>query len=272
MNENRDKNTNEAEESNAARRVRVLGGIEDDTQQEPLKINKWENFWYHNKTKVIMISVFTFIIGVAVVQFASQSNPDINMIYAGPDYITANMNRDFCNVLETIMPDYDGNGEKYVQLNDLVFKTEGQIAEFEAELEANGDDGTFDRLANAQTSERFTYEIFGSTASICILAEDQYEMVANSGGFMRLDELFEEIPEGAIDDYGVRFSETKLYKFYDTAKIFPDDCVIALRKLSTASALTGKGKAEKLHANNKDLFCRILNFEYPQGYVEKEEQ
>lgn len=270
MEDNKDKNTHETEteESNAAKRIKALGEIEEEKNDEPITINKWANFWYHHKTKVIMITFFAFVIGVIVVQLVSQSNPDISIIYAGPDYITANMNRDFCDMIESLIDDYNDDGKKYVQLNDMIYKTEGQIAEYEAELEANGEDGKIDMAANAQTAERFTYEIFGGDASICILAEDQYQMVAESGGFMRLDELFEEIPEGAIDDCGVRFNETKLCKFYSAAQIFPEDSVIAIRKISTMSAFTGKKKAERVHEYSKDLFCKILNFEYPEGYVE----
>lgn len=273
MKENQDRNPQNVpeEESNAARIIRALGGDEEKVLDEPLKINKWENFWYHHKTKVIMIAAFTFMIGVAVVQCSSQTNPDVNLIYSGPDYITANMNRDFCDMLETFMPDYNEDGKKYAQLNDMVFKTQNQIEEFESEMAENGNEGAIDRLANSQMSERFTYEIFGSEASICLLAWDQYEMVASSGGFIRLDEMFDEIPEGAVDEYGILFSETKLYKFYDSAKIFPEDTVLAIRKLSTMSAITGVKKAEQLHENNRDMFIRMINFEYPEGYVPPEE-
>lgn len=271
-NKNRQPET-DMEESNVARRIRALGeDIGSNEPEEPLKINKWENFWYHHKTKVIMISVFTFIIGVAVIQFATHANPDVSVIYSGPDYITANMNQAFCDILEGVMMDYNEDGKKYAQLNDLVFMTEGQIAEFEQEMEEAGETGTIDRISNAQASERFTYEIFGSEASICLLAGDQYRMVRGEGGFLPLKEIFgEEIPEGAIDDTGVLFSETKLYKFYDAAKIFPEDTVLALRRVSTMSALTGRKKAERQHSYSMDLFKKMLMFEYPAGYIPPEE-
>ncbi|MBQ4353942.1 MAG: hypothetical protein IJC71_03515 [Clostridia bacterium] len=265
--------SDEAQESNAARRIRALGeDLQENACDEPLEINRWENFWYHHKAKVIIIAAFTFIIGVAVIQFVSRSNPDVSLIYSGPDYITANMNQAFCDVLEGIMDDYDGDGKKYAQLNDLVFMTEEQIAQFEAQMEALGEEGTFDRIANAQASERFTYEIFGSEASICLLAKEQYEMVRAEGGFVKLSELFgEELPEGAVDEYGVLFADTKLCRFYDAAKIFPDGTILALRRLSTMSALTGKQKAERMHSRCTDLFKKMLTFDYPEGYVPPEE-
>ena len=107
-----------------------------------------------------------------------------------------------------------------------------------------------------------------------ITAPEQYTDVCVSGGFLPLAELFgeENIPEGAIDEYGVRLAETKFWKFYGTKEMFPADAVIALRRVSTMSALTGKSKAEKLHANSAEVFRKIMEYEYPEGYVEPTEE
>ena len=272
--DDKEKNTQEPEESNAARRLRMLGEDTDgEGDDEPLEIDRWGNFWYHHKWKVVMITVFGIIIGVAVAQFAGQQNPDVYVLYGGPLYITPNENQMFCDAVESFCPDYNEDGKTYVQLNDMVFMTENQLNEMIAAAEENDEDIAYDRLANAQVQERFTYEIFGGEAAICILAEEQYEEVCGSGGFLPLAELYaeDELPEGRIDEYGVRLSETKFWKFYGTQDMFPEDAVIALRRVSTMSALTGKSRAEKIHAYSSDLFCRILDFEYPEGYVEPAE-
>ena len=274
----KEKNTHQnpdTEESNAARRIRALGQDSDDAaDDEPLEIDRWGNLWYHHKWKVLIISVFAFIIGVAVVQFAGQQNPDVYVLYGGPLYITPNENQHFCDAVESLCPDYNGDGKTYVQLNDMVFMTENQLNELIALAEESDEDITYDRLSNAQVQERFTYEIFGGEASICILAEEQYEEVRGSGGFLTLAEIFGEdaIPEGAVDDCGVRLNETKFWKFFGTAEMFPEDTVIALRRVSTMSALTGKSRAEKQHAVSLDVFKNIMNYEYPEGYVEPEEE
>ncbi len=266
-----DKNNNEKrsdeEMSNAARRIKALGQDVAEEEQEPLKIDRVANFFYHYKFRIIMTAAFAFIIIVAGAQFLGQSNPDINIIYGGPQYITANQNKDFCGVLESLMPDYNGDGKTYVQLNDLVFMSQSQLEEYTAEMEAMGEVPMIDPLSNKQVNERFTYEIFGGESVICILGEEQYEAVRNEGGFLPLSEIFDEVPEGAIDDYGVRFSETKLCRFYGAAQIFPEDAVLALRRVSTMSVFTGKSKAEKKHGYHMDLFRRMVEFEYPEGYV-----
>lgn len=271
-----DKNKNNAEngipESNEAKRLRALGEDGGDEHDKGgIKINKAANFWYHNKVKILLIAFFAFVIIVAGGQFLTRSNPDVKILYAGPGYITANENQAFCKILDGMIPDFNGDGKKYVQLNDLIFMSSGQIEEYIAEAEERGEDVAVDRLSNKQTSERFTYEVFGSESVVCILARDQYDMVKNEGGFMTLDEIFDgSVPDDvrgiAVDEYGVLFKDTKLCRFYSGAQIFPDDAVLAMRRLSTLSALTGKKKAEKYHGYSTELFRLMLEFEYPEGY------
>ncbi len=275
MDDKEKNNTPETEESNAARRIRALGqDTGDSAEDEPLEIDRWGNFWYHHKWKVLIIAFFAVVLAIGVGQFAGKSNPDAYVIYGGPLYITPNENQTFCDAVESLCPDYNEDGKTYIQLNDMVFMTENQLNERLAWAEENDEEIAVDRLANAQIQERFSYEIFGGEASICILAEEQYQNVSGSGGFLELKEIFgeENLPEGAVDAYGVRLNETKFWKFYGTKEMFPEDAVIALRRVSTMSALTGKSKAEKMHAVSMDIFKKIMEFEYPEGYVEPTEE
>lgn len=286
MNENEKESSNQPEineeglaESNVAKRLRLTGenpreGIpaEEDYGDAPKTLgSRIGNFWYHNKTKVFIIAFFVIAIGVAAGQFASQSNPDVCILYSGPAYITANDNQKFCSVIKELMTeDYNGDGEKKVRLTDIIYSTQSQMEKAQAEAEARGDEFTFDVVSNQNMSEKFAYEVFGSDSIICILAEEQYMQVMASGGFLPLTEIFGDVEiGGAIDEYGIRFSETKFYEFYDSTHIFPDDAVLAIRRISTMSALTGQKKAEKVHAYHLELFKKIVNFEFPEGYVSK---
>ena len=262
-------------QSNAARRIHALedkeGQASDEGGEAVVKGSFFANFWYHHKWKVIIGAVFAFILATGISQCATHANPDVSIIYAGPDYITPNGNRAFCAVLEGMMEDYNGDGRTYAQLNDMVYYTDEQLAEHEKFCAENDIDDVVDHYANAQAGQRFTYQIFGGDSLICVLSPGQYQMVADSEGFMKLSELFEEIPEGAVDAYGVRFAETKLWKFYDAVRIFPDDVIIAIRSLPTISSVTGRKKAEEAQVYNMELFKTMLTFEYPEGYVEPEQ-
>ncbi len=262
----------EENESNVARRLRLMGEDSAPEPEEPIEIDRLANFWYHHKIKILMIAFFGIVLAICIGQFAAVQNPDVYILYAGADYITPNENQKFCDILEELGEDYNEDGKNYVQLNDLVFMTEEQQQAYFDYMEEQGETPSIDMTTNNKTSERFTYEIFSGESSLCILSESQYREVAASNGFLPLSEMFDELPEGTIDDYGIRFSETKLYQFYESARIFPEDAVIALRRVATTSAITGKKKAERLHGYSRDLFCRMVNFEYPAGYVPPENE
>ncbi len=255
-------------ESNAARRMRLRGeDMGEDVKTDDIQVSRLANFWYHNKVWVIIAVVFVFIISIAVAQYAKQSNPDIYIIYGAPEHITANEAKAFSGLLEDMMDDYNGDGKKLCQINEFVFMTPEQVDKITSTPNENGEDVIVNLNTNLETYNRYSNEIFGGESVICILGEYQYEEVKNAGGLLPLSELFAEAPKGAIDEYGVRLKDTKLYAYYPAARIFPDDAVIAIRKLSTMSAITGKKKAEKLHEYARDLLVKMLSFEYPEGFV-----
>ena len=255
---------NEIIESNAARRMRLRGeDMGENVKTDDIEVNRLANFWYHNKVWIIIAAAFAFMITVAVTQYANQSNPDIYLLYGGPEHITANEAKAFSGILEDMMDDYNGDGKKLVQINEFVFMTPEQVDKIQSEPDENGNEVVVNLNTNLETYKRYSNEIFGGESIICILGEAQYDEVKTAGGFIPLSELFETVPQGAIDEFGVRLSETKLYAYYPAARIFPGDAILAIRKLSTMSAITGKKKAEELHGYAKDMFVKILSFEFP---------
>ena len=257
-------NDNEIIESNAARRMRLRGeDIGEDVKTDDIEVNRLANFWYHNKVWVLIAAFFVVMITIVTVQYAKQSNPDIYLLYGGPEHITANEAKSFSALLENMMDDYNGDGKKLVQINEFVFMTPEQVDKIQSEPDENGNEVVINLNTNLETYNRYSNEIFGGESIICILGEAQYDEVKTAGGFIALSELFDTVPQGAIDEYGVRLSETKLYAYSPAARIFPSDAIIAIRKLSTMSSITGKKKAETLHGYAKDMFVKILSFEFP---------
>ncbi len=280
MNENKPNNepaVNEEglAESNAAKRLRLTGegmGEEQDFSDIPRDFkSRLANFWYHHKVKVIVTAFFAFAIGVCIAQFASHTDPDVRILYGGPGYITPMDNERFCSAVREIMTeDYNGDGEKKIRLTDVVFFTQNQLDAAKAAAEERGEDFDVDPMQNQSNYEKFDYEVFSDNAIICILSEEQYKRIASAEGFIPLAEIFgEEEIKGAIDQYGVRFRETNFYEYYESTHIFPEDAVLALRRISTISALTGKAKAEKLHAYHTEIFKKMADFEFPEGYKPK---
>lgn len=260
-------------ESNAAKRLRMTGegiGEEQDYSDIPKDFkSKLINFWYHHKAKVIISVFFAFAIGICISQMVSQSNPDVCILYSGPDYITSVDNQNFCSAVTQIMTkDFNDDGEKKVRLTDIIFHTRDQLNAAQKEAAERGEDFKIDGVANQNNSEKFNYEVFSDNAVICILSWDQYKQVEVCDGFIPLTEIFgdREI-KGAVDECGIRFSETNFYEFFESARIFPEDAVLAIRKLTSLSAITGKSKAEKVHAYHVEIFKNMADFQFPKGYV-----
>lgn len=265
---------NPAEElSNAARVIQALEGdsMSDIAEDTPVHGNWFANFWYHHKWKVIIGGVFLFMGITLLCQFLQKSNPDITILYSGPEYITANDNRRFCTALTGIMDDYNCDGEKKVILNDIIYMTGEQIREAREKAEEAGEDFAYNQQANAQTAEQFTYEIMAGDSLICFLCEDQYESVRDAGGFMPLSEVLDAVPDDAIDAYGIRLHDTPFAQYFTISRIFPEETVIALRRVTTISQMKGQEKMEKTFGWHKDLFQKIVGFTFPEGYIPEAE-
>lgn len=272
MEDNRKNAPEGVPESNEARRIRMSGeGFGEDVRTDDIKVNKVANFFYHNKVKIILISVFAVILTIGLVQIITQSHPDATIIYGGPQYISANQAKNFRAMIESVIEDYNGDGKKVIQLYDFVFYTSEQLEKVAVETDENGEKTVVNISTNRATANRFSDEIFGVDSGVCILSESQYDEVKETEAFMPLTEALGYVPEGSVDGYAVRLSETKLYRYFAAAQIFPRDSVIVMRKLSTMGSILGmKKRAEANHEAGLKLFRALLEFEYPEGYTEPE--
>ncbi len=269
MDPNENKQEEEIATSNAAKVLAALDKEPEAVVEEAVPMGlgaKLSNFWYHHKWKVIIVSAFAFILITVSAQFVTRGNPDIRILYAGPLYFTPNQSNAVSTCLYDLMDDYNGDGEKKIAINDIVYMTADQIREAQADAEAHGEEFALDRQSNAQTAEQFTYEVMAGDCLLCFLAPDQYQSVAEVEAFVPLTEIFGEVPDGAIDEYGIRLCETKFYKYYTAVQVFGEDTIVALKQLTTVNRMKGD-KMEKSHADHMDLFRQIGTFEYPEGYT-----
>ena len=254
--------------------ARVMRGLGQDKESRPEivvdKVGFWENFWYHHKWKTIIISFVVLVLVVCVVQMGTRDKTDVYVMYAGPGYLTANEARSVQDAMKQVMDDYNGDGEKGVLLADFNCLNEEQIAEKEALAAEQGVDLIFDNYGNAAVYEQYEMEVIAGESVIYILDPALYENVKKAGGLLPLTEVLGETPEGAIDDCGIRLADTKFARYYSAMDVFPEDSVLCIRRVSTMSVFKGQKKTERLHAYHVDLFNGIVNFEFPEGYVETE--
>ncbi len=240
------------------------------------RFSKWfDNFWYHYKWHTIIGLFFAVVIGVCGYQFITREVPDVYIMYAGPEYLTAGDIINVKSALRDNLKDYNGDGEKGITLITLTCVSEEKIESMKAEAEAESEEFYIDLNANAQNIKQFDMEVFAGEAVICLLDPSLYERVGEAGGFMKMTEVFtsEELAalkeEGVELDgeYGIRLLSTKFGKYYGAIAEMPEDTMLCIRKVSTISVFKGKKKYEKLHGYHVDMFRELVNFEYPEGYV-----
>ncbi|MCD7712481.1 MAG: hypothetical protein LUJ25_07190 [Firmicutes bacterium] len=243
------------------------GGTIKDT-----KLYKWlDNFWYHYKWGVIVVTFFAVILGICVFQYSSREVPDVYVMYAGPQYLSSGATTRFKESLRSVTEDYNGDGETGITLVTLVCVSDDEIAEMKAEAEENGEEFYLDASANSQNIKQFSMEIFAGESVVCMLDPWLYESVKSEGGFMELTEIFTEEELFGLelyDECGIYLSSTKFYKYYSSVSVLPEDTVLCIRNISTISVFKGKAKYERLHEYHESMFRNLVLFEYPVGYTE----
>ena len=258
-------------ESNAAKLLKIREGKDSLSidSEEPVKKSFWGNIWYHYKSPILIFISFIIIFAIATGQIMKRDKPDTYILYAGPVYFDSESTKEIESILKSVMSeDYNGDGEKGVQFTNIVYLSEDVIAQRQAEANENGYSLSVNNHANNEEYETFSNEMLSGNSVICLLDPFLYENVKEAEGFLKLSEIFDETPDGAIDEYGIKFSETKICKYYSVFDSLPEDTIFAVRRVSTMSIFKGKEKTEKAHQNHVKFARDIINFEYPEGYSE----
>ena len=228
------------------------------------KILKWlDNDWYHYKWLTLAILFFAFCGTVIIVQTVTKTTPDCPILYGGPCSLTPNQTKELENAFTYIVPsDFNGDGEKTVELRPIVLMTKEQLAAAESEAAANSSVLIYSTKALADNKTGFTTQLFSGENIICLLDPEQYKDAHESGGFAKLSDLFGEnnIPDCAYDDCALKFSETGFAKFFTASEFLPEDTLLCVRNMSINSVFKGKEKAEKDYNNQLEFYYAIVNF------------
>lgn len=235
------------------------------------KLAKWfDNFWYHYKWHTIITLFFAVVIGVCGYQYFTREVPDVYIMYAGPEYISAGDVISIKSAFRDNMKDYNDDGEKGITLITLTCVSDEKREQLESEAAAESQNFYIDMEANAQNIQQFDMEIFAGEAVVCLLDPSLYKRVHSEGGFMTLSDILTEEELAGVelyDEAGIYLSSTKFGKYYSAMSGLPEDTILCIRKISTISVFKGKKKYEKLHDYHVDMFKNIVNFEYPEGYT-----
>ncbi len=252
----------EINESNAAKRLKLLGDNAEDKIHDDTLAKKKGNFfvelWYRHKWALIVGAVLLFIAIYFIVSMAMQPSYDMYVSYAGPLYVDAETKGAVDFAFGKVVKDYNGDGEK-------LFNFAGTTYQNEEQRKQSVEDMKLSYGAIMQTSENvkaltnIQTQIISGTVAIFLMDEALYREYESN--MLNLEELLdlELDPKLKVGDSGVYFKKTPFfYHMYAQSEgrglgNLPDDTVLCiLPKLTTME--------DRLHENSVTLLRDILTF------------
>ena len=174
---------------------------------KPEKFTKkwWEYFWDYYKWHTIAVVAAILAIITTIVQVVNQTKYDCSLVCAGNVAFPMEFEEKFVTHIEKAVDDLDGDGEKNVLLEQLVFSKDDVDAQYSAAMRTKFD-------LKFQTNESFAF-IMDEELLEQSLTNEQLE-----GCFVPLNEwLLEDISEESIYSindipYAVKLAGSKLLK------------------------------------------------------------
>lgn len=195
-------------------------GKDDSIEIKSPFLSKLDNFWYYHKWKVI-IGIFLLVtFGVLIAQSIGKTEPDLMILIAGNDQVSVPEQQELAGVIaERYMPgDLNKVGESLMGMRFYSILSEEEAKR----AETDGNVG-ITTLNVKNVTEYRDYLTTGDTA-ICILSEYWYLDLLS---YERLQPLS---GEGESAVFGVRLSDTALYREQEAADVLPGDWYVCLLK------------------------------------------
>ena len=217
-------------------------------------LEKLDNFWFYYKIPVIVALVVVLILSVCIAQSCSKEREDVTVLYAGPYlYSGAELER-VRDEFNSVMPaDFDGNGKKYTDIVTYQVMTEAQILEYEEWLKSENSENRVDRTYFTTQFQTYNNYMLIGECAIFMLDPSLYEKLVEAGRLKKLSDVFADIPSSAIDEYGIKLSETSFYKSSETLSKLPEDTVLCL----SLPYVFGKSGDEKEYSHMKSMFVAM---------------
>ena len=228
---------------------------------ETSKVMKWlDNFWYHNKWTVIVVTFFLAVLIIGTVQMLSREKYDITLTYGGSYRMNNAERAAFESLLDSLCPDdYDGDGDKNVQYVIYEVYSEQEIMDAKEKAEEEGAQFVLNTKYNQEEFSGFNSFVMTGESSVYIVSPYLYGQLYNGGRLKDLGEIYSsEKPQGILDDgHGVRLGDTDFYKYNAEAQVLSPDAVIRL----LSPTVWGKSHDDEIYAQSVEFFDAIVSFD-----------
>ena len=220
---------------------------------EQNKFVSWlDNYWYHYKWPTIVAIFFVLVFTISIVQSCSTERNDIIVTYAGGAYLEDSDRASIETVLSSSLPEgFSGQDSPKSGFSSYFVLTKEQILELQEETDFNGDKKNPQINSSFIASEQQTFinQLQTGQNSILLLDIELYKSLflkdGKSDQLMSLNDIFGNVPNGAVDDYCISLYETDMFKNYRGLRSLPEDTVICImRKLYHQSEETYSKQVE----------------------------
>lgn len=247
-------------ESNAARRLRLMGITNDDkihdTSAEITKGSFFANLWYKHKWALIIGAAFLLIGIVLICTYAFRDKPDMKLSYCGPLEIGTKQHTSLTEAFENVLKDYNGDGEVELTITSSLYRTAEEKKDIDRE---------YYKKQNKEFDESKVYydddvsEVSNtlrlSKYNFILIDKELYDKMKNN--FLTLEQILgddaEKYKDIVYDDCGIYFTKTSFaVELAKNLTFVPSDTIVAICK---------PGLFDKNLENECDLLKAILEYE-----------
>lgn len=222
----------------------------------------FSDYVYYYKWHAIVIIFALIVVTFGTCQYLNKENPDIYITYTGKHYYNpTNLNEAKSAFAQVMSKDYNGDGQKLVEILNLVYMTDKEWEDARSRAIAESDVLIYP--VNNESIKRLSQELLTGESYIFLLSYELYEDNYKLGRFENLETILGYKPENAFDECGIYLKDTDFGKYFDQIKVLPDNTVICFRKAANFSFLNKKKEKEKYN-NNVQMLKDILNFKIPE--------
>lgn len=246
----------EINESNAARRLRMLGiSSEEESAHEPVaKVGFIENLWYHYKSMILAVTAGVIILAIGISQLVSRGDPRYYFMYAGPTYYDASGTDEFLDALCEVADCTHGE----IALVQTTCYTEEKIDALRKQYEEAGLQFSFDTMFNNDEYERYRNEFMVGSSMIFLLDPELYEEMSGRGIFMKIEDVLGYVPDCAYDECAIRFCELEFAGDNQVFGEMPDDTLLAVRSVSSVAVYSYD--RDEVQSRHCALFKSIVEY------------
>lgn len=217
--------------------------------KEKLSFREWcGNIWYYYKWLIILGGIVVLFLIIAFVQMLTSNEPDVTLLYTGKSTVTVKGSEELKNTVDGMIEDYNKDGTKTIDFLELTAHS----------AETSG--VVFNADTNATVLRRFQSEIASGDSVIYLMEQYYYNKLLELDILAKLsDVLYEkDIPEQAIDEYGVYIKDLEIYNA-PGFNMFPPDTILCIRRSPEKDDIK-YGRSVEVYTANKLCFQKIINY------------